>query len=159
MNAPGKTMLKVSSIILIVLGSLGVLGSACSGLSLLLVKAIPIDQFMEQVPESTISMWNYARGAITAAVVIALVLGGVTNLMELIFGIMGLRNCDKPEKGAFFIGTGVALIALFIACIALRGGLTVVITVLSLALPILFIVGGVMNNKAVAVAEPSEPVQ
>jgi hypothetical protein len=148
MNAPGKTMLKVSSILLIVLGSLGVLCSICVGCSLLLVNVMPMDQIKEQLPESTIAMWNAAKGGITPLIIIGQLVGGFANLLQLILGIIGFKNCGKPEKGPLFVGMGVALIATYVACMIFRPGFSFVTALLSLALPILFIVGGVKNNKA-----------
>lgn len=156
MNAPGKTMLKVSSIILIVLGSLGVLGSACGGCSLLLVDSLPIEQYMEQLPQSTIANWNLVKSSITPMIVTGLIVGAIINLLELIFGIIGLRNCGKPEKGALFIGMGTALIVLMAIYMVLSFN---IITLFSLALPVLLIVGGMMKKKAMDAAESAEPVQ
>lgn len=158
MNTPGKTMLKVVSIILIVLGSLGVLCSIIMGCSLLLVNSFPIEQYMDQLPESTISMWNAARGGITAAIVIGVVVGAATNLLELIFGIVGFKNCGKAEKSSFFIVGGAALAALYIACMVFRSGFSFVTALLSLALAVLFIVGGMKNKKAAEAAGSIAPM-
>jgi peptidoglycan/LPS O-acetylase OafA/YrhL len=69
----------------------------------------------------------------------------ITCLLEFIFGIIGFRSSDDPGRAMFFIVTG--LIAAILAIISMFMAITQW-TVVSLVLPVYYIVGGVLLRKA-----------
>lgn len=120
--APGKTMLKVVSILFIIGGGLGAL------LSLIAIFTLGALGF-----------------GIVPGVIAGLVLGIIGSAAELVVGIMGLKKCDDPKQAMFFIVTGIVLCAVnFISMILYFQASSLI----SFVLPILYIVGGFMNKKA-----------
>ena len=80
---------------------------------------------------------------------VVMILGSVA---ELIAGIIGVKNCKKPEKATSCLVFGI-IVAIFnllgIIIGAVGGsGFNFVSLVIGLVLPVLFIVGAVMNKKS-----------
>jgi hypothetical protein len=155
MNAPAKGMLKVSSILLIIFGAIGVffysisfacvaaIGSAVNGLA-----ATASDLGADM---STVS--NAVSGALTIAVILGFIAAAIGSIAMLVFGIMGMKRYENAAQGQFFITAGIILCALFLLSIILSFS---IISLLLCALPILFIIGGVQNkNAAAAPAAPA----
>ena len=80
---------------------------------------------------------------------VVMILGSVA---ELIAGIIGVKNCAKPEKATSCLVFGI-IVAIFnllgIIIGAVGGsGFNFVSLIIGLVLPVLFIVGAVMNKKS-----------
>jgi len=130
MNAPGKTMLKVVSIIYIVIGAI------CT---LLMILSL----FLGSLLASLAGDFFGALGAIFGGALFVIFL--IPAAVDLVIGIIGLRLCDDPSKALFFIVVGfimggLALISLIIAFS--------IWNLIGLVLPVLYIVGGFRNKKA-----------
>lgn len=137
MNAPGKGLLKVVSILFIIGGALVLL------LSLLAVG----------VTIAAISL----IGGLAILAVVGTILLIIVGALELILGIVGLKKCGDPAQGGYFITTGIILCALSLVSIILGlvgGGTFDVSGAIGFVLPILYIVGGNMNKKAVPPMAP-----
>ena len=130
MNAPGKGMLKVVSILYIILGGIFALMMV---LSLFLA--------------ATVSAWMGGilggLGAMAGGLLFVVLLIPAT--VDLVIGIIGVKNADEPSRAGFFIVAGFIL-----------AGLTLISLIFSFStwglvmfvLPVLFIFGGYMNRNA-----------
>ena len=122
MHAPGKTLLKVVSVLFIIFGSIATIVSILGLLGGSLVPGV-------------------AGGLMTAAMVIALIL----SIFELILGIVGLRRSEDPENANFFMVSGVVLCVVALVSMMLSFQVT---SLIGFVLPILFIIGGAMSKNA-----------
>lgn len=135
MNAPGKGILKVVSILFIIFGAiatvislLAVLGSA-----------------------ALTSMGGDVGLALGGILMIATIIALLSSVLDLVLGIVGLKKCGDPSKAGYFIVVGIILCIL--SLISLVIGITndgfSVVSLIGFVLPVLYIVGGSMNKKAI----------
>lgn len=125
MNAPGKGMLKVVSILFIVFGAIATLVSL-------------IGLFGSAVLAA-------ATYRLAGILVVAMVIALISSVLELIVGIIGLKRCEDPAQSGFFIVTGIILCALMLISLIMSFSF---MSLIGFVLPILFIVGGMMNKNA-----------
>lgn len=142
MNAPGKSLLKAVSILFII-------GGVTFTAITIIMLALNI------FPGMTSELGAFAALFSSISIAsIALILVIATNVIQLIIGIIGLKKCGDPLKAQFFIITGLILFILALAGIILSimdekfSFLSLI--VISFVLPILYIVGGVQNKKAIS---------
>lgn len=140
-SAPGKGKLKVTGIIYIVLGALGLLLALISlgGGGILM------------------ALGGADAGVAVGAVVMVLgVLAAISAILYLILGILGVKNCDRPEKcGANFVLGIVLLVLLVISIIsevAMLGIGSAVIDIVVLVLSIVYLMGAKQNRDAAKAA-------
>lgn len=125
----GSTLLKVSGILMIIGGAISLIFAiiAIAGIAILAAAGAS-------------SALLYAAGAIA-------LLGSVA---ELVAGIVGVVNWNKPEKAKTCICWGVIVIVLSIASCILEvaggGDFPVLSLLLGLVLPVLYIIGAVKNK-------------
>lgn len=128
MNAPGKGILKVASILYIVFGGLwavvAIIGFFAAGFI--------ADIFGPLAVFGTI-------GSIFVGIVFL-----IAAAVNLVVGIIGVKN---PTKSVFFIVFGFILGALAVISIVFAFNIWLL---LGLVLPVLFVVGGFMNKGATA---------
>jgi hypothetical protein len=134
-NAPGKTMLQVVSIIFIVFGAIATIVSiiALAGSALL----------------------TAAVGGFGALFLVVSIIALASGVLELIIGILGLKKSKDPSKANFFIGWGIAMCVINLITMILSflpGAAFSWTSLIGFILPVLYIVGGVMNKKAVTAA-------
>ena len=83
--------------------------------------------------------------------VFAAVLALVGAIIELVTGIVGCVNCKKPEKATACLVWGIIVAAINvlseILSVVAGGEFSVVSLILGLVLPVLFIIGAVLNKK------------
>jgi hypothetical protein len=143
MNAPGKGLLKVSGILLIIIGAIyTLLGVLALGGS-----------FSQAVVEQTMALTGATATVIRIGAIIMLAMG----LFELIVGILGVKNCDKPEKAqtCFVAGIMLVLLVLVNAIMAvMKGSFVWYFTVIDLLFPILYLVGALKNKEASRTGAP-----
>ncbi len=125
MNAPGKGLLKVVSIIFIVFGAIATLLSII-GLA----------------GSAMLSSLTYG---LTGVLVVGMVIALIASVLELVMGIVGVKKCADPSQANFFIVTGIILCALNLISMIMYFQVT---SLINFVLPILFIVGGVQNKNA-----------
>jgi hypothetical protein len=132
MNAPGKGILKVVSILFIIFG---VIATIISLLALL--------------GSAVLTAYTAELGAIFMIATILMILASA---LELILGIAGLKKCNDPAQAGFFINCGIILCALTLISLVMNAVSTgfSLTGLIGFALPILYIVGGIMNKKASA---------
>ncbi len=127
MNAPGKGMLKVVSILFIVFGAIATVLSIIAVLGAGLVASL--------------------AGTSATMIVVAAILLLVSSVAELVIGIMGIKKSGDPSKAMFFIVTGIILCVLTLVSMIMNFQVT---SLIGFVLPVLYIVGGAINKKAAA---------
>ena len=128
----GSKFLKVTGILMIVFGALALILSIVAAIGLAALVALELNT------------WQY-----TAAVI--LMLGG--SIFELIAGIVGVKNCNKPEKAGTCMVWGIIVIALSVLSNVLTlvgnpDNFSIVNLLTGLVIPVLYLIGAVMNKKA-----------
>ncbi len=133
MNAPGKGLLKVVSILFIIFGAIATIVSLFATIGLAAITAYVGD-----------------LGIILSISTIVMLIASV---LELVLGIAGLKKCNDPAKASFFVTSGIALCVLTLAglILSIASSAFSVTGVIGFILPVLFIVGGIMNKKAAGV--------
>ena len=130
-NAPGRGKLKVTGFIYTVLGALSILGS------LLILGAGGL----------LLASDNDVGLVLGAAAGVFSVLGAVSGVFYLVIGILGIRNCGRPENcGANFV-LGVIVLVLVVN-VAVSGPTGAAYSVVGLVLSILYLQGAKQNRDA-----------
>lgn len=130
-QAKGATFLKVTGIIMIVVAALGIILGIVA-----LIAAIAAN-----------ALADGALGLLIVAALIAL----VGSVLQLIAGIIGVKNCNKPEKAQTCIVWGAIVAALNVLSVVLtvaQGGDIAVSGILGIVVPALFIFGAIKNKQA-----------
>ena len=128
----GSKFLKVTGILMIVFGALALILSIVAAIGLAALVALDLNT------------WQY-----TLAVI--LMLEG--SIFELIAGIVGVKNCNKPEKAGTCMVWGIIVIALSVLSNVLTlvgnpDNFSIVNLLTGLVIPVLYLIGAVMNKKA-----------
>jgi len=132
MDAPGKTLLKVVSILYIIFGAV------CA---LLMILSLFLGPLLASLAGDVFGAFGALLGG--ALFIVFLIPAAV----DLIVGIIGLKQCGDPSKASFFIIVGFVLGGLML--ISLFSAFSVW-NLISLVLPVLYIIGGYRNKKAVS---------
>ena len=128
----GSKFLKVTGILMIIFGALALILSIVAAIGLAALVALDLNT------------WQY-----TAAVILML----VGSIFELIAGIVGVKNCNKPEKAGTCMVWGIIVIALSLLSNVLTlvgnpDNFSIVNLLTGLVIPVLYLIGAVMNKKA-----------
>lgn len=128
----GSKFLKVTGILMIVFGALALILSIVAAIGLAALAALDLNT------------WQY-----TLAVILML----VSSIFELIAGIVGVKNCNKPEKAGTCMVWGIIVIALSVLSNVLTlvgnpDNFSIVTLLTGLVIPVLYLIGAVMNKKA-----------
>ncbi len=142
----GKGFLKVTGIIMIIFAGIALIGEIIN----LIIGARVMDYYTAQAGASLAA----------ANIVVYSLLGGgiILSGLQLFTGILGIRNCNKPDKSTICIVFGSIILAIdligyvimLIVCASMPGVLILLISIMSLigmALPILYIIGAALNKK------------
>lgn len=135
MNAPGKSILKVTSILFIIFGPIAIIVNVIALAGSVVLTAVTADVEVQGAA---------VQGAV---LIIASSIGLVAGLCNLIFGIIGLKKCSDSAKASFFVVAGIILCVLQLVSMIM---LFSVPSLIGFVLPILFILGGFMNKKAIS---------
>ena len=128
----GSKFLKVTGILMIIFSALALILSIVAAIGLATLAALDLNT------------WQY-----TAAVILML----VGSIFELIAGIVGVKNCNKPEKAGTCMVWGIIVIALSVLSNVLTlvgnpDNFSIVNLLTGLVIPVLYLIGAVMNKKA-----------
>ena len=127
----GRMFLKVTGILMIIGGAFGIIGG---------IVAIIGAGALAAVLETS------AGGLMFASVLIL-----ASAVFELIAGIMGVKNCDKPEKAQSCIVIGVIVAILSVAgnviSNVLGSDFNIINYATGLIIPVLYIIGAVKNKE------------
>lgn len=129
METKGKNFLKVTGIIMIVGGGLGIIISIFAFVGIAALVAL-----------------GASSGALYASGIISL----VGSVIELVAGIMGVKECGNPEKANTCLMWGIIVVACSVlsTIISVIGGgeFNVFSFIIGLILPVLYIVGAAKNK-------------
>ena len=129
----GRKFLKVTGILMIIGGAFGIIGGIVA-----MIGAGALAAVLE----------TSAGGLMLAS---ALILASA--VFQLIAGIMGVKNCDKPEKAQSCLVMGVIVAILSVAGNVISNILGSSFNILSYAtgliIPVLYIIGAVKNKETV----------
>ena len=127
----GRKFLKVTGILMIIGGAFGIIGGIVA-----MIGAGALSAVLE----------TSAGGLMLAS---ALILASA--VFQLIAGIMGVKNCDKPEKAQSCLVMGVIVAILSVAGNIISNVLGSSFNILSyatgLVIPVLYIIGAVKNKE------------
>lgn len=127
----GRKFLKVTGILMIIGGAFGIIGGIVA-----MIGAGALAAVLE----------TSAGGLMLASVLIL-----ASAVFQLIAGIMGVKNCDKPEKAQSCLVMGVIVAILSVAGNVISNILGSSFNILSYAtgliIPVLYIIGAVKNKK------------
>ncbi len=127
----GRKFLKVTGILMIIGAAFGIIGG--------IIAIIGVGA-MAAVLETS------AGGLILASVLIL-----ASAVFQLIAGIMGVKNCDKPEKAQSCLVMGVIVAILSVAgnvtSSVLGSSFNITSYVTGLVIPVLYIIGAVKNRE------------
>ena len=129
----GRKFLKVTGILMIIGGAFGIIGGIIA-----LIGAGALAAVLE----------TSAGGLLLAS---ALILASA--VFQLIAGIMGVKNCDKPEKAQSCLVMGVIVAILSVAgniiSNVLGSDFNIISYATGLVIPVLYIIGAVKNKETV----------
>lgn len=125
MNAPGKGILKVVSILFIIFGAIATVLSIIALLGSAYLSSLSLG----------------LGGILIVATIIAL----IGSALELVLGIIGLKKCDNPAQANYFIVVGIVLCVLNLVSMIMSFSFT---SFIAFVLPVLYIVGGFQNKNA-----------
>lgn len=127
----GRKFLKVTGILMIIGGALGIIGGIVA-----MIGAGALAAVLE----------TSAGGLMLASVLIL-----ASAVFQLIAGIMGVKNCDKPEKAQSCLVMGVIVAILSVSGNIISNVLGSSFNILSyatgLVIPVLYIIGAVKNKE------------
>lgn len=130
--AKGATLLKVTGIIMIIGGVLSFLIS--------ITAIVGIAQAMRN------PFWT-----VSTVTVATLIIAAIDSVIEFTTGIVGVKNCNRPEKAGTCIAWGifVALNCILANLLTMSSGgsFSVFSLILGLILPVLFIIGAAQNKQ------------
>ena len=128
----GRKFLKVTGILMIIGGAFGIIGGIIA-----MIGAGALAAVLE----------TSAGGLMLAS---ALILASA--VFQLIAGIMGVKNCDKPEKAQSCIVIGVIVAILSVAgnviSNVLGSDFNIINYATGLIIPVLYIIGAVKNKES-----------
>lgn len=128
----GQGFLKVTGILMIIGGSINLIIAILAALGVAVLAAM-----------------DYDLGILYFSCVV-LILSAVA---QFVSGILGVVNCKKPEKAQVCLVFGIIVIILCVIGNILNvvGGdsISVFSLLLGLALPVLYVIGAVMNKKSI----------
>ena len=128
----GRMFLKVTGILMIIGGAFGIIGGIVA-----MIGAGALAAVLE----------TSAGGLMLAS---ALILASA--VFQLIAGIMGVKNCDKPEKAQSCIVIGVIVAILSVAgnviSNVLGSDFNIINYATGLIIPVLYIIGAVKNKES-----------
>lgn len=144
-KAPGKTLLQVVGILLVIFGVFSFLMSLISIATLGMMEG-EVGDIMEQSLAATgITMEVYK---------ISIYLSAVASVLNLIIGIIGIVNCNKIKRANICFVCGIILLIwqlgndVYAAVTTGISGLTIISMIIGLVLPVLYFWGAVKNRQA-----------
>lgn len=141
MKAPGKTLLQVSGIILVVFAAIFLVMAAFGLIGYNMMDNPEMIQALEQTGAASVDK---------GVVLFGLVIMFVSALVWLVPGIIGIKNCNRQDKAQICFILGVVMIVYELAnavYATVAGSFNVISVILRLILPILYIWGAMRNKQ------------
>ena len=130
--APGKKLLKITGILFIIFGILGVI----LGLVTLIFSGLLSDMSRQQSLE---------RATATAMLIFGVLLSIASSGLQLYAGWFGHKNCNKPEKAQNCLIFAIILIIIRFASLFFDD-VMIVPAIIGFILPVLYMIGAWQNN-------------
>jgi hypothetical protein len=137
-----STLLKVTGILMIIFGGLATIFAIIAVLGALVIEAAAVEMGLDP---ATLVAGLIMLGAVTALVGAAI---------QLVAGILGVKNHKKPEKAGVCVVFGilVALVTIASSIFEVSGGLAfdalnIVTLLIGLVIPVLYIIGALQLKK------------
>ena len=126
----GRMFLKVTGILMIIGGVLGIIVGIIAAIG---------------VGAMAIILETSAGGLMVATVFVI-----ASAIFQLIAGIMGVKNCEKPEKAQSCLIMGVIVVLLSVAgniiSVVLGSDFSILGCITGMVIPVLYIIGAVKNK-------------
>ena len=143
-QSKGRGFLKVCGILMIIGGALTIIVTGILGIvSAVAISALASDPSIE-----------YA-GPAAGLLIVAAIIGLIGGIVELIAGIVGVKNANRPEKATTCIVWGFIVLVLQIVSLILsfagggsNAGTIIVNIIAGIALPVLYLIGAFLNKKS-----------
>lgn len=145
MNAPGKSLLKVCGILMVIFAAIGLVVTVMGFIGYSVMDNPEVQQAMEQA-----ALQSGTAVASKSETLISLLLSALAVVLEMAAGILGIRNCNRPDKAQSCFIMGVIIIAyqLVNAVYAtIVGGFSIPSTIIGLILPVLYVWGALKNKQ------------
>ena len=132
---PGKGLIKVTGILLIIFGAIALI----FGIIAIAAVAYVGGLFDEDV---------------SALYSLSVIYAFIPTILSFIAGIVGVKNCGNPTKAGTCFAWGIVLIILFVISTILDivNSAFSVISIIGVVLPILFLIGAIQNRNAAQVS-------
>lgn len=144
-KAPGKGLLQVVGIILVVIAVLGLFGLVMNIVTLSKMSSNSLDPMMESIFEQA--------GLTQEMLLVSVILSAIQTVLYLIAGIVGIINCNKIEKAKICFVFGILLIVTVFGMQAYSilsapfSMLNVFSLIIGLILPLLYFWGALKNRQ------------
>ena len=146
MEAKGSTLLRISSILMIIGGIAGALGSVL----LALMAGVSKTALQDEAVQQSMAEAGTTAGAVTTLLWVATIIAVVSAVLEIIAGVKGKKNWNNPAKAKTLMGLGIACAAIALVSIIISffgDGVSVLNVITGLALPVLYIIGTIQLKK------------
>lgn len=144
-KAPGKTLLQLTGIVLIITGLLALVG-ACS--SIWMSNLMSSGQMSE---EMLAVMQEAGTGNMTAGGMLwAGILSALEAVLYMVSGIFGVKFCNRKEKGKTCFLLGIAMLVLVVVIQgfnAMQGALSIIGVITAFIFPLFYTWGGSRNMQ------------
>lgn len=147
-KARGKNFLFVVGIIYIVLSAFSLIGVA--GLMVSLSALTGGDSDTALAVEQQLA----ATGVTADSLKVSIVLSCISVVVYLLVGILGIKNRNKPEKAGINVVFGCIILVYILGNAVysvMQGSFVLYIVALSCILPILYLVGAILNKQSAEV--------
>lgn len=148
MNAPGKSLLKVCGILLIIFSAIALL---FVGIGFVGYSQMNNPEYMQVLEQTALQTGVAVPSAMETLISVLISTVGV--VVQLVAGILGVKNCDRQDKAQGCFIMGILLIAYQLVSAgytSITGSLTlwsILFVILGLVLPILYVWGALKNKQ------------
>ena len=151
-----NVLLKIGSFCILIGGIVAGLIGIFNGAAVMLAMTVMDDETMRTLDEYAMQESDglFGSGAVTgianAVAIAVIVFAAILMIINIIVGAVGLSRCKKnAQKYTFFLGWGIALLVIGLFSLgqlfSLRGVFSAASGIVG---PLLFIIGGIQENKA-----------
>ena len=151
MGVQGSKLLKVSSILMIIGGIIGVVGSIIMGLTAGVVQSVfQTEEFQQEMAEAGVAASDL--GTFKTVLLIALCVLIVSAIIDLVAGFIGKNNWNNPAKATTMIILGVLSAVLSLIgniMFSSEEGTQILSYIIGLLIPALYVIGAFQLKKQV----------
>ena len=151
----GSVLLLIVGILMIIAGAFGVIISLLLGASGAIlngtVQSADLAEIMDQL-NAILAQYNLSADVLAKAITTITILLVVSAILDIVFGILGIAFRNKAEKAnlLFIFGIILVLVSLagsFLPVIMFKAGFSIGSFLISLVLPVLYVVGAALNKS------------